>query len=56
MSFLERRDIHYKCVQINGQMFKGRKCAEQMNKVYKRMQADMYNLYPFNRRGKWKTD
>ncbi len=29
-----------------GKKFKGRKCAEKMNKEYKRMQADMYNLYP----------
>lgn len=26
--------------------FKGRKCAERMNKEYRLMQADMYNLYP----------
>tara|TARA_B100001250_G_C19291091_1_gene567581 strand:+ start:380 stop:538 length:159 start_codon:yes stop_codon:yes gene_type:complete len=25
--------------------FKGKKCAEKMNEEYRRMQADMFNLY-----------
>lgn len=29
-----------------GKSFKGRKCAEKVNLEYRRMQADMYNLYP----------
>ena len=29
-----------------GKSFKGRKCAEKMNKDFQLMQADMYNLYP----------
>ena len=29
-----------------GKKFKGRKCAGKVNKEYKRMQADMFNLYP----------
>ena len=45
-SFSEWRDGHPKCVTKKGKKFKGRKCAEKMNKEYKRMQADMYNLYP----------
>ena len=44
--FSEWRDGHPKCVKKNGKRFKGRKYEEKMNKVYKRMQADMYNLYP----------
>ena len=45
-SFSEWRDGHPKCVKKNGKKFKGRKCAEKVNEEYKRMQADMYNLYP----------
>ena len=33
-------------VSKNGKKFKGRRCAEKVNKEYRRMQADMYNLYP----------
>jgi len=45
-SFLEWRNGHPKCVNKKGKRFKGRKCAEKMNKEYRRMQADMFNLYP----------
>ena len=34
------------CVDKNGKTFKGRKCAEKINKEYRLMQSDMYNLYP----------
>ena len=45
-SFSEWRSGHSKCVTKNGKKFKGRKCAGKMNKEYRRMQADMFNLYP----------
>ena len=45
-SFSEWRDGHHECVKKNGKKFKGRKCAEKVNEEYRRMQADMYNLYP----------
>ena len=45
-SFSEWRNGHPKCVNKNGKKYKGRKCAEKMNEEYRRMQADMYNLYP----------
>ena len=45
-SFSEWRNGHPKCVKKNGKKFKGRKCAEKVNKEYRRMQADMFNLYP----------
>ena len=45
-SFSEWRKGHPKCVKKNGKKFKGRKCAEKMNEEYRRMQADMFNLYP----------
>ena len=45
-SFSEWRSGHSKCVTKKGKKFKGRKCAGKMNKEYRRMQADMYNLYP----------
>ena len=45
-SFSEWREGHPKCVNKKGKKFKGRKCTEKMNVEFKRMQADMYNLYP----------
>ena len=45
-TFAEWRDGHPECVDLKGKPFKGRKCAEQTNKEYRFMQADMYNLYP----------
>lgn len=45
-SFPEWRNGHPDCVDSRGRLFKGRKCAEKVNSEYRRMQADMYNLYP----------
>tara|TARA_Y100001934_G_C12210277_1_gene705668 strand:- start:211 stop:894 length:684 start_codon:yes stop_codon:yes gene_type:complete len=45
-SFPEWINGHSMCVNKNGKKFKGRKCAQKMNKEYRRIQADMYNLYP----------
>ena len=45
-SFSEWKDGHSKCFKKNGKKFKGRKCAEKVNEEYRRMQADMFNLYP----------
>ena len=45
-SFSEWRHGHPKCVNKKGKKFKGRKCAEKVNEEYRRMQADMFNLYP----------
>ena len=45
-SFSEWRKGHPKCVSKKGKKFKGRKCAQKMNEEYRRMQADMFNLYP----------
>jgi len=45
-SFSEWRTGHPKCVNKNGKKFKGRKCAQKVNEEYRRMQADMFNLYP----------
>ena len=45
-SFSEWKNGHPKCVNKKGRKFKGRKCAEKMNEKYRRMQADMFNLYP----------
>jgi len=45
-SFPEWRNGHPDCVDSRGKSFKGRKCAEKVNSVYRYMQADMYNLYP----------
>ena len=45
-SFSEWRTGHPKCISKNGKKFKGRKCAQKINEGYRRMQADMFNLYP----------
>ncbi len=45
-SFSEWRNGHSKCVSKKGKKFKGRKCAQKINEEYRRMQADMFNLYP----------
>ena len=37
---------HPKCVKKNGKKYKGRRCASKVNKDFKRMAADMYNLFP----------
>lgn len=46
MSFVEWRDGHEECIDNNGVPFKGRNCANKVNKEYRYMQSDMYNLYP----------
>ncbi|AXY02721.1 endonuclease I [Vibrio alfacsensis] len=45
-SFIEWREGHEKCVSSKGKSFKGRKCAEKINKEYRYMQSDMHNLFP----------
>ena len=45
-TFSEWRDGHPQCVDSKGKSFKGRKCASKMNKEYRLMQSDMYNLFP----------
>jgi deoxyribonuclease-1 len=45
-TFSEWRDGHMQCVDNKGKSFKGRKCASKMNKKYRLMQSDMYNLFP----------
>jgi deoxyribonuclease-1 len=45
-SFPEWRVGHPKCVSKKGKKYKGRRCAEKVDKQYRRMQADMFNLYP----------
>jgi deoxyribonuclease-1 len=45
-TFSEWRDGHPSCVSKKGKSFKGRKCASKINKEYRLMQSDMYNLFP----------
>jgi deoxyribonuclease-1 len=45
-SFSEWREGHPKCVNSKGKNFKGRNCANKVNKEYRLMQSDMYNLFP----------
>ena len=45
-SFREWREGHPDCVDSKGRSFKGRKCVEKVNLEFRKMQSDMYNLYP----------
>lgn len=45
-TFKEWREGAVKCVNSKGKSFKGRRCAGKVNKEYRYMQADMFNLYP----------
>lgn len=45
-AFSEWRDGDEQCVNSKGKSFKGRRCAEKVNKEYRYMQADMHNLFP----------
>lgn len=45
-AFAEWREGDPQCVDRKGKAFKGRRCAEKVNMEYRRMQADMYNLFP----------
>ena len=45
-TFEEWVNGHPECVNNKGKIFKGRLCAEKMSEEYRRIQADMYNLYP----------
>lgn len=44
-SLPEWRNGHPDCVRKD-RPFKGRRCAEKVSRRFRRMQADMYNLYP----------
>lgn len=44
--FTEWREGHPLCVDKKGKPFKGRKCAEKVNKEFRLMLSDMYNLVP----------
>jgi len=37
---------HPNCISKKGKKFKGRKCTERIYKLYRYMQADLYNLQP----------
>jgi len=45
-AFPEWRDGHELCIKNNGGSFKGRNCASKVNKKFRYMLADMYNLAP----------
>lgn len=44
-AFVEWREGAPQCVK-DGQPYKGRKCAAKMSREYRRMEADMHNLFP----------
>ncbi|MCG8611992.1 MAG: endonuclease [Pseudomonadales bacterium] len=45
-TFVEWREGHPDCVDSKGEYYKGRTCASKMNPEYRRMQADLNNLFP----------
>jgi endonuclease I len=45
-SFREWREGHPECLDKRGKPFKGRNCARKMSTAFRRMEADMHNLYP----------
>ena len=40
------RDGHPDCVDRHGKLFRGRHCAAKVDREYRRVEADMYNLFP----------
>jgi deoxyribonuclease-1 len=44
--FSEWRDGHPECIDTRGRPFKGRNCAEKVNRKFRLMQSDLYNLVP----------
>ena len=44
--FPEWRDGHPQCIDNRGRPFKGRNCAEKVNRKFRLMQSDLYNLVP----------
>jgi deoxyribonuclease-1 len=45
-SFVEWREGHPECIRPGGRPYKGRRCAQKTNALYRLMEADLYNLYP----------
>jgi deoxyribonuclease I len=45
-SFREWREGHPECVDSKGRPFNGRNCARKMVKLFRYMEADLYNLQP----------
>ncbi|MCD8339273.1 MAG: endonuclease [Burkholderiales bacterium] len=45
-AFSEWRNGDPSCVDNKGKSFKGRKCADQVNAEFRRMHADLHNLFP----------
>lgn len=45
-SFVEWREGHADCVRPGGRPYKGRRCAQKTNAIYRLIESDLYNLYP----------
>lgn len=45
-NFREWREGNELCKRENGKSYKGRKCAEYASEKFRKMEADMYNLFP----------
>ena len=45
-SFKAWREGHPECVTKKGKRYKGRRCARKVSRLFRRMEADLYNLQP----------
>lgn len=45
-TFTAWREGDSRCRRRNGVMFRGRRCAEKVSREFRRMQADMHNIFP----------
>lgn len=45
-SFVEWREGHPECVDSRNRAFHGRHCAAKMNTLYRKVEADLHNLFP----------
>ncbi len=45
-SFVAWREGHPDCVTKKGKRYKGRRCARKVSQLFRRMEADLYNLQP----------
>ena len=45
-AFAAWRDGHPDCIDRHGKPFRGRHCAAKVDRKYRRIEADMYNLFP----------
>jgi deoxyribonuclease-1 len=45
-NFIAWRNGDPNCIDSQGRLYKGRRCAQKISPAYRRMEGDLYNLYP----------